>query len=99
MVQDDKRTLRWHLESVYEQSGIMPAELDVPPLPVELAYLYNYFLSMNAKRTCGASSANPLSDLEILAWQQRRRIELSPFELDCIDALDIAFLTAKAAKT
>ncbi len=70
----------------------MPSELDIPSVPVELGYLWDYFHSMNRKRTAGAMQVDPLSDAQILAWQQRNRITLSPFENECIDALDAAYM-------
>ena len=79
----------------------MPAELDVPPLPHEVVHVWEYFAQLNAKRTCGAAAMNPLSDEQILAWQRRHRIQLSPFEGECIDALDLLFLIniSKSSKT
>ena len=46
---------------------------------------------MNRKRQCGMS-ISPLADSEILAWERRNRIALTPFEGECIDALDEVFL-------
>ncbi len=76
----------------------MPAALDVPSVPAELQYLWDYFISMNRKRTVGAMCANPLSDEQISAWERRHRVTLSPFEQDCIDELDQAFLIAHVPK-
>lgn len=70
----------------------MPKDLDVPDLPVELQYIWDYFQAMNRKRTVGLNAENPLSDLEIMAWQQRNKITFTQFENDCIDALDQAYL-------
>lgn len=75
----------------------MPPELDVPPLPVELEHVWSYFCQMSAKRTFGMAQ-NPLTDSEILAWGRRRGIRLTPFEDECIDALDEVFLAAGAKK-
>lgn len=97
-MQEDGHTLRWHLEIVYEQSGEMPADLNVPNIPVELEYLWGYFAAMSGKRTMGAMSPNPISDTELLAWQQRHRIVLSPFEGECIDAIDAAYLASNNEK-
>jgi hypothetical protein len=91
--QKDGRTLRWHLNVVYEKTGIMPPQLEVPPAPIELAHVWRYFLQMNAKRTVGMA-ANPLTDEAILAWQRRHHILLDPFEGECIDALDEVYLLA-----
>lgn len=78
---------------VYEQTGVMPPQMDIPPIPHELAHVWGYFLQLNAKRTAGAMAANPISDEAILAWERRHGIRLTPFEGECIDALDAAFLS------
>lgn len=83
---------------VHEQSGELPDLLNIPPIPTELIYLWNYFQCLNRKRTVGMNAPNPLSDSEILAWQRRNRVVLDPFENDCIDALDQAFLDASSKK-
>ena len=70
----------------------MPNELDVEPLPYELEHVWQYFLQLHRKRTHGMSP-NPISDEAILAWQRRHGIELTPFEGECIDALDEIYLS------
>ena len=82
-----------------EQTGKRPAQLDVVRLPVEVAHIWEYFLRLNAKRTVGAMTPNPLSGLEIEAWERRRRIRLDPFESDCIDALDEVYLVSSSEKS
>jgi hypothetical protein len=64
---------------------------------VELEHIWEYFQSLNAKRTVGPASPNPLSDEQILAWQRRHRIFLTPFESECIDLLDVIFLNSQAS--
>jgi len=86
--------LRWHLEKVLEQTGITPPQLDAPPIPHELVHVWEYFCQISAKRTCGAMSANPISDEQVMAWERRHGIRLTPFEGECIDALDQVFLTS-----
>jgi hypothetical protein len=80
---------------VFEQTGIMPPELDVPPLPHELEHVWGYFQRLNAKRTCGMQ-ANPISDEAILAWQRRHGIVLTPFEGECVDALDQVYMASSS---
>lgn len=70
----------------------MPPELDVPPIPHELVHVWEYFCQLNVKRTVGMQ-ANPLSDEQIMAWERRHHISLTPFEGECIDALDQAYLS------
>lgn len=91
-MQKDGKTLRWHLETVYEQTGKMPEQLDIPELPYEVAHIWDCFLKLSAKRTSGFKERNPLSELEIEAWERRRRMRLDPFEIECIDALDRVYL-------
>lgn len=92
--QKDGRTLRWHLNVVAEQTGSAPPQLAVPPIPYELLHVWAYFVQLNTKRTAGAMTANPLSDEQIMAWERRHGITLSPFEGECIDALDVVYLAA-----
>ncbi|WP_443093265.1 phage tail assembly chaperone [Duganella lactea] len=91
--QDDGHTLEWHLNVIYEQSGEMPPELDVPPIPHELVHVWEYFCQLSAKRTNGGMAANPISDEQIMAWERRHGFRLTPFEGECIDALDEVFLS------
>lgn len=97
--QKDGKSLQWHLERVLEQTGKAPLELEIPSVPHELAHVWGYFLEMNRKRQCGMG-VSPLADSEILAWERRNRIALTPFEGECIDALDEVFLilTSEAPK-
>jgi hypothetical protein len=60
-------------------------------LPFELAHVWQFFVQMNRKRQSGMA-VNPLSSLEVLAWQLRHRIRLTTFEEDLIDRLDGAYL-------
>lgn len=76
-----------------EQTGRAPPELYIPSVPHELAHVWGYFLEMNRKRQCGMS-ISPLADSEILAWERRHSISLTPFEGECIDALDEVFLAS-----
>lgn len=45
-------------------------------LPFELAHVRQFFVQMSRKRQNGMA-ANPLSSLDILAWQLRHRIRLT----------------------
>jgi hypothetical protein len=80
---------------VLEQTGIMPPQLDVPPIPHELVHVWEYFCQLNAKRTSGGMTVNPISDEQIMAWERRHRIRLTPFEGECIDALDQVYMTSE----
>lgn len=75
------------------QTGIMPPQLDVPPIPHELVHVWDYFCQLSRKRTNGGLAANPISDEQITAWERRQGFRLTPFEGECIDALDEVFLS------
>lgn len=77
---------------------MMPADLDVPTLPHEFVYLWNYFQSIARKRTGGMGGPDPLSDDQIMAWQRRNNVVLTPFENECIDALDQVYLDSAKKK-
>lgn len=78
-----------------EQTGITPPQLDVPPLPHELVHVWEYFCQLSTKRCNGGMAPNPISDQQIMAWERRHRISLTPFEGECIDALDVLFLSSE----
>lgn len=77
-----------------EQTGLMPPQLDLPAIPFELIHIWDYFLQLNAKRTLGGGGANPISDEQIMAWERRQGIRLTPFEGECIDELDQVFMSS-----
>ena len=76
------------------QTGIMPPQLDLAPIPLELVHVWDYFLQLNANLTSGGGGANPISDEQIMAWERRHGFRLSPFEGECIDELDQVFLNS-----
>lgn len=60
-------------------------------LPFELAHVWQYFVQMNRKRQNGMM-VNPLSSLDILAWQLRYRMRLTAWEEELVDQLDAAYV-------
>lgn len=64
----------------------------MPKLPRGCAVLWDAFLDMNRTRRTSGKRFDPLAWSEIAAWQAACRIELNPWELDTIKALDDAIL-------
>lgn len=87
-----KITLRDHLQSLYESTGIEPEEFSRAEIPVETEHIWAWFLSLHAGRVPGA----PLAYTEIEAWTRMTRTSLSPFELRAIKEVDFEFLTVQA---
>lgn len=68
-------------------------ELDGPPAPHALLYLWGWFIELSSARGGnGLGGLNPLSHAEIHAWSQLHRIELEPFEVGVLRRLDEALL-------
>lgn len=80
--------------AVYEQTGIMPAELDIEPPPEQLEYLLEYFYALSLSRQSGMS-VNPILYSEILAWSRLTKCTLKQWELDVIKQLDITWLSVQ----
>jgi hypothetical protein len=92
--QKDGATLREHLESAARQLGRLPEELVPLPCPEALTYLWNWWLSLAARRGCGFGPAS-LAWHDVEAWARLSGVTLEPFELDCLDALEQAYLRAQ----
>ena len=85
----DGGSQRLHLEAVYRATGKMPATLaEIPPMPDELAYLWHWFLDLDAARGSNGFGISPLSYVEIKAWSDLTRNTLAPWEIEAIKRLD-----------
>lgn len=88
--QSDGISLRKHYQRAARQ-GVVDPSLEAEPLPLCVAYLWQVFLQLHRKRTSGMG-ANPISILEIDAWCRLNAVQLTPWELDTLDAIDSAVL-------
>ena len=73
----------------------MPPELILAPIPPGLNGIWDIFLQLNHMRGSGMGPS-AISAVDLLAYQQLNGIELNPWELDCIYALDQVALKAAA---
>lgn len=94
----DGSTLHDHLDQA-EKSGIpWPEEYTPLPPPQGLEHVWNIFWELRS--TCGQGvgfGPTRISYLELDAWQRVTKSDLSQQELDCIVAMDSAYL-AEALK-
>jgi len=90
--QSDGATLREHLESLANQTGEMPQELEAVDCPEPIRYLWGYFTSMSKRRTWNGGMANPISNQEMQAWAQPRGIALSAFDVEALDDLETMYI-------
>ncbi len=73
-------------------------ELEGPPVPQCLEYLLTWFSDLSAARSSNGFSANPISYTEMQAWAELTGIRPTPFEVECLRALDRALLNSLASK-
>lgn len=92
---DDGQTLETHLVSYWKQSGVMPDQLNIPPIPYELEYIWDWWIALHSTRQMGMA-ANPVTYQEVLSWSTLLKINVIPFEVRCIMALDSAYLRCRA---
>jgi hypothetical protein len=97
-LQSDGSTTRKHLESIWRQTGVMPADLDVPECPAEVRYLWHWFLDLNRTRTSGMG-IGPITYSEIAAWAQLMGIAPRPFEVHAVKSIDSVFIAYHSRKT
>ncbi len=60
--------------------------------PFELEWHWRAFSDLNARRALGFNSFDPLTFQEVGWWAKLARIELTPFDVDVIMAIDDVFL-------
>lgn len=71
----------------------MPEELESIDCPLEVLYLWEYFLDMSKRRTGTGFGLNPIPNEGVEAWAHRRGIQLLPFENRLLDELEQLFLS------
>ena len=97
-VQGDGVPLRKHLESAWRQTGRMPEQLRSAECPVEVAYLWHWFLHLSRRRSNNGYGENRISDADVVAWAQLHKIYLMPFEIDAIEAMDDVYMRHQQSK-
>lgn len=73
------------------QTGITPEQLVLVELPDCIAHVWRWFCRLSPKRNVGMATG-PLASVEIEAWARLHQIEMTPFEVSALEALDSAFL-------
>lgn len=87
----DGLTLEAHLMSGWRQTGKMPERLDVPPIPYELEYIWDWWQELDKIRPSGMELQR-IDHLMIESWSRLEKIGVVPFEVRCIMALDSAYV-------
>lgn len=90
----DGATLREHYESIWKQTGSMPAELDTPECPPGLRHIWEYFGRVSLRRSFTSEGVPvPVSNQELSAWQALNGVSLSTFEVEVMDGLERVYIS------
>ncbi|GAB1668161.1 hypothetical protein Mh1961_13810 [Mannheimia haemolytica] len=87
-------TLREHLQVIETQTGITPEELHNPEPSPAVAYLLGWFFELAMSRQSGMS-LNPISYVEIEAWNRLFSRHLEQWEIRAIKQLDMIYLNVQ----
>lgn len=79
-------------------TGTTPPELELPDMPPGMSTIWWAFLQLHAARASGGMGPCAISMSDVLAWQTLNGVELTPFEVDTLQALDGVAIRALAPK-
>jgi hypothetical protein len=71
----------------------------MPPLPVELTHVLNWYYELASRRAVTSAGAQAISYQEILAWMACTRLTLDPLEIDMICRLDDVYRSEVAERS
>ena len=71
----------------------------MPPLPVELAHVLNWYYELSSRRLVTSAGAQAIQYQEMLAWMTCTGITLDPMEVELICQLDNVYRSETAEKS
>lgn len=90
---DDKGvSLKEHLETVERQTGIRPAELNLPEFPSLLISIWRIFIDLSNSRSQGFSGGGPITYEQMKAYSEITGNNIGPVEAEIIQRLDKEYL-------
>ncbi|MBT9370272.1 hypothetical protein KLP42_10200 [Rhizobium sp. CSW-27] len=99
-VGDEGVSLRAQLEGQLKRTkkpqrrAEIEAELTLPPFPQTLAHIWQAYHRLRARTAAGFSGPRPITWPDIEAFLRQSGMRFSPWEIEILEALDDAFLTA-----
>ena len=91
--QGDGGSLSHPLESEERQPGVTPEQLEPVPFPETLEYVWRDFLELNDARTSNGYTVNPISYLELDAWNRLMNKQVTAQEISIMKQLDSVFMS------
>jgi hypothetical protein len=89
--QKDGQSLETHLISYYRQTGEVPEQLLVEPIPFELTHVWQWWHQLHATRSIGNRRCH-ITYAEVHAWATVLQLSPAPFEIACLMAVDTAYM-------
>lgn len=91
--------MRQHLQAVARATGENPPDLAAKAIPDGMATLARAYFDLHGARGSNGFALNPLTHLEIWAWQRLSHVRLTPWEVETLFLMDRAALTALQSET
>lgn len=76
----------------------LEAELNGPALPPALDYLWVVFRRLSNRRGSSGFGPAPISWVDIATFSQLTGVRLVPWEIECLEMLDVLHLNEKARR-
>lgn len=89
----DGHSLREHLQSVQQQTGQSPPELQGPELYPACAHWFTWWYELAEGRQSGLGTS-PLAWADIAAWSTLTGRQLDPYDIEALRTIDRAYLDA-----
>lgn len=74
-----------------ERRASLEAQLECPPMPEALAYIWHAFCRLSARRGSNGFSINPITWPDIDAYVRHSKMPLAPWEVRIVEELDDLF--------
>ncbi len=71
----------------------MPEQLKPVEVPECVLHIWDWFAQMSPKRTNGMGVA-PITSLEIEAWCRLHEVQITPFEVQALEAIDSTYVSS-----
>lgn len=74
----------------------LQADLECPPFPLALSYVWQAWVRLRRRKAGGFSGPNPIEWPDIDAFMRNTRTRLDPRDIDLIEAVDDLYLLKMA---
>jgi hypothetical protein len=79
---------------VYDQTGEIPEEMELPELSTAEIHIWDKFVSLQRGRGYGINGPNPISYQDMLAWMSLTGNTLEFWEVDLMMAVDTEYVVS-----